>query len=112
MPGRIIGQTQTVRQCPGTHKSSVTCHPEDRLKEERHGAFRRLKARPCESLRTITPASVAVRCVASAVATSVEPPAVAAVSAEDMASVVVAEAMASVEAATAAAATGKKQRWL
>jgi hypothetical protein len=38
----------------------VTCHLEYRLKEERHGAFRRLKARPCESLRPTTPASVAV----------------------------------------------------
>ena len=83
----------------------MTCHLEYRLKEERHGAFRRPKARPCESLRAITPASVAVRCVASAGATSVEPPVVAAVSAEDMASVVVAEDM-------AAEATGKKQRWL
>jgi hypothetical protein len=84
----------------------VTCHLEYRLKEERHGAFRRLKARPCDPLRTITPASVAVRCVASAVAaTSAESPVVVAVSAEDAASVVVAEA-------TAVAATGKKQRWL
>ncbi len=90
----------------------MTCHLEYRLKEERHGAFRRLKARPCESLRAITPASVVVRCVASAGATSVEPPVVAAVSAEDVASVVVAEDMASVEVAeaTAAEATGKKQR--
>jgi hypothetical protein len=50
--------------------------------------------------------------VASAGATSVEPPVVAAVSAEDVASVVVAEDMASVVVAeaTAAEATGKKQR--
>ena len=81
----------------------MTCHLEYPLKEERHGAFRRLKARPCESLRAITPASAAVRCVASAGANSAEPPVVAAVSAEDVASVVVAEA-------TAAEATGKKQR--
>jgi hypothetical protein len=96
----------------------VTCHLEYRLKVERRGASRRPKARPCESLRAITPTSVAVRCVASAGAASVEPPVVAAVSAEDVASVVVAEDMASVvvvaEAtaaeATAAEATGKKQR--
>src|SRR5689334_13369612 len=30
---------------------------------ERNGAFRHLKARPCESVRAITPASVAVRWV-------------------------------------------------
>jgi hypothetical protein len=87
----------------------VTCHLEYRLKEERHGAFRRLKARPCESLRAITPASVAVRCVVSAgSATSAKPPVVVAVSAEDVALVV---AEATVAEATVAA-TGKKQRWL
>jgi hypothetical protein len=95
----------------------VTCHLEYRPEERRHGAFRRLKARPCEWLRAITPASVAVGCVASAgAATSAESPVVVAVSAEvasvaeDMASV--AEDTASVAAAeaTAAEATGKKQR--
>jgi hypothetical protein len=91
----------------------VTCHLEYRLKEEQHGAFRRLKARPCESLRPITPASVAVVCVASAgAATLAELPVVVAVSAEDVASVgVVAEDVASVVVAeaTAVVATGKKQ---
>src|SRR5258706_12260088 len=86
-PSRAICQTRTARLCRGTHKASVTCHLEYRLKEERHGAFRRLKARPCESLRLITPDSVAVRCVASAgAATSAEPPGGVAVSGGDMAS--------------------------
>ena len=90
----------------------MTCHLEYRLKEERHGALRHLKARPCESLRPITLASVAAPCVASAgAATSAEPPALV-VSAQDVASVAVAEDMASVAEAeaTAAEATGKKQR--
>ena len=84
----------------------MTCHLEYRLKEVRHGASLRLKARrQCESLRTIAPASVAVRCVASAgAATSAEPPAVVEASAPAVA-LAVAEAM-------VVAATDKKQSWL
>jgi hypothetical protein len=109
-PCESLRQTRTVRLCRGTHRAFVTCHLEYRPKEERHGAFRRLKARPCELLRAITPASVAVRCVASAgAATSAEPPAVVAVSAEDVA-LVVAEDVALVVAEATVAATGKKQR--
>jgi hypothetical protein len=92
----------------------VTCHLEYRLREERQGASLCLKAlRQCESLRAITLRSVAVRCVASAVAaTSADPPVVVAVSAEDVA-LAVAEDVASVVAeATVVAAAVKKQRWL
>src|SRR5258707_15679060 len=103
-PSRAICQTRAVRLCRGTHKASVACHLEYRLKEERHGAFRRLKARPCESLQAITLASVAVRCVASAGANSAEPPVVAAVSAD------VASGVGVVGEATAGGATGKTQR--
>ena len=80
----------------------MTCHLEYPLKVERHGAFRRRKARPCESLRAITPASVAVRCVALVGAvTSAEPPVVIAISVEEMAAVA---------EATVVAAAGKEQR--
>jgi len=75
----------------------VTCHLEYYVKEERNGAFRRLKARPCESLRAITPASVAVRCVASAGAATISAAATAVLAAATEA---------------AATATGKKQCWL
>jgi hypothetical protein len=90
----------------------VTCPRAYRHKDKLDEALRLLKARPCEWLRPLTPVSVAVRCVASAGATSAEPPEasaedVASVVAEDVASAVAEDMASAVAEATAGEAIGK-----
>ena len=87
---------------------SVACRLEFHLKAERRGAFRHPEACPCHPLRILTLASMAVRCVGSAVAeTSVVLPLAVAVSAEATALVAALAGAAIVSVAAEATATGK-----
>src|SRR5580704_10263738 len=94
VPGRGIYQTRITPPCletPATLKPSVACRLEFHLKAERRGAFRHPEACPCHRVRILTVASMAVRCVGSAVATAL----------------VAASAAATVSVAAEATATGK-----
>ena len=111
VPGRTICQTRITPlrlETPATLKLSVACRLEFHLKAERRGAFRHPEACPCHPLRLLTLASMAVRCVGSAVAeTSVVLPLAVAVSAAATALVVVPAGAVIVSVAAEATATGK-----
>ena len=114
MPGRAIYQTRIIPPCletPATLKPSVACRLEFHLKAERRGAFRHPEACPCHPLRILTLASMAVRCMGSAVAeTSVVLPLVVAVSAEAIVSVA-AEATATGKSARVSNALARFRKW-
>ena len=95
------------RETLATLKLSVARRPKFHLQAEQLGTFSCLEACPCHQLHTVTPISIAVRCVDSVAAiTSAVSPAEATVSAGSRAMAVLGAAIVSV--AEVDTAIGKK----